>query len=156
MTRPDLRVLMVCLGNICRSPTAQAVLRHRLQARGLHGRVEVDSAGIGGWHVGAPPDPRSQHHAARRGYDLSRLRARRLVDDDYHRFDLLLAMDEDNLADLERLRPPGARAQLRLLAAIGVPDPYPGGARDFERVLDIVEPACDLLATELQVRLAAS
>jgi hypothetical protein len=83
----EFRVLMVCLGNICRSPTAEAVLRARLRAHGLHDRVEVDSAGTGGWHTGDPPDARSQRHAARRGYDLSTLRARRVVEEDFQRFD---------------------------------------------------------------------
>jgi protein-tyrosine phosphatase len=84
-----MRVLMVCLGNICRSPTAEAVLRAKLEAAGLAGRVEVDSAGTGSWHVGSPPDARSQRHAAQRGYDLSALRARRVAEDDFHHFDLI-------------------------------------------------------------------
>jgi protein-tyrosine phosphatase len=132
-----IRVLMVCLGNICRSPTAEVVLRHRLAAAGLGDQVEVDSAGTGGWHIGAAPDPRSQRHAAHRGYDLSALRARRVVEDDFHRFDLILAMDEDNLADLRRLAPARHRAELRLFAEVEVPDPYVGGAAGFERVLDL-------------------
>jgi protein-tyrosine phosphatase len=152
----EFRVLMVCLGNICRSPTAEAVLRARLRAHGLHGRVEVDSAGTGGWHTGDPPDERSQRHAAQRGYDLSQLRARRVVDEDFHRFDLLLAMDADNLADLQRLRPDGARAELRLFAAVEVPDPYQSGPAGFERVLDLVERASDALVIDLRKRLGTS
>ena len=101
----------------------------------------MDSAGTGNWHVGSPPDVRSQRHAARRGYDLSALRARQVAEDDFHSFDHILAMDEDNLADLERLRPQQARAELRLFAAAEVPDPYAGGADGFERVLDLVEAA---------------
>lgn len=151
-----LRVLMVCLGNICRSPTAEAVLRHRLAAARLDGQVEVDSAGTGGWHVGDPPDARSQRHALRRGYDLSALRARRVSEADFQRFDLILAMDEDNLADLERLRPAGGRAELRLLADRPVPDPYAGGAAGFEAVLDLVEAASDALARDLARRLGTS
>ncbi len=156
MRAPELRVLMVCLGNICRSPTAEAVLRQRLQAHGLHDRVEVDSAGIGAWHAGAPPDTRAQRHAALRGYDLSGQRARRVVESDFHRFDLILAMDEDNLADLERLQPDGARAELRLFAATEVPDPYHGAPQGFEHVLDIIEQASDALLFELRRRLGTS
>jgi protein-tyrosine phosphatase len=151
-----LRVLMVCLGNICRSPTAETVLRERLSARGLHGLVEVDSAGIGGWHIGSAPDARSQRHAQRRGYDLSGLRARQVVEADFDRFDLVLAMDEDNLADLERLKPEGAAAELRLFAAIDVPDPYQGGPDGFEQVLDFVEQGCEALVAELSERVGTS
>jgi protein-tyrosine phosphatase len=150
------RILMVCLGNICRSPTAEAVLRARLRAHGLHGRVDVDSAGTGSWHTGEPPDASSQRHAARRGYDLSMLRARRVVEADFYCFDLMLAMDDDNLADLERLRPDGARTELRLFATVEVPDPYQGGPDGFERVLDLVERASDALVLDLQQRLGTS
>jgi len=152
----EIRVLMVCLGNICRSPTAEAVLRTRLRALGLHERVEVDSAGTGDWHTGEPPDARSQRHAALRGYDLSGLRARRVAEEDFHRFDLLLAMDDDNLADLERLKPDNARAELRLFAAAEVPDPYQGGPDGFEHVLDLVEQASDALIQDLRQRLGTS
>jgi protein-tyrosine phosphatase len=151
-----LHLLMVCLGNICRSPTAEAVLRQRLHAHGLHERVVVDSAGTGGWHSGDPPDARSQRHALRRGYDLSGQRARRIVEADFHRFDIVLAMDEDNLADLERMKPPGARAELRLFAAVEIPDPYQGGAQGFERVLDLAEQASDTLIHEIVGRLGTS
>ncbi|HVK32284.1 MAG TPA: low molecular weight protein-tyrosine-phosphatase [Burkholderiaceae bacterium] len=147
---------MVCLGNICRSPTAEAVLRHKLAAAGLDGHVEVDSAGTGDWHVGDPPDARSQRHAARRGYDLSALRGRRVSEADFERFDLILAMDEDNLADLERLRPDGGRAELRLFAGRPVPDPYAGGPAGFEQVLDLVEAASEVLARDLARRLGTS
>lgn len=152
-----MRVLMVCLGNICRSPTAEAVLRAKLEAAGLAQRVEVDSAGTGSWHLGDPPDPRSQRHAARRGYDLSALRARCIAEDDFHRFDLILAMDHNNLADLRRLAPEGGHgAELRLFAPIEVPDPYSGGAAGFERVLDLVETASDAWVEDLAQRLGTS
>jgi len=151
-----LRVLMVCLGNICRSPTAEAVLRQRLVAHGLHAQVEVDSAGTGAWHAGDPPDARAQRHALRRGYDLSPLRARRVVDADFDDFDLLLAMDEENLAELRRLQPVGARGEIRLFAAVEVPDPYQGGAQGFETVLDLVEQASDGWITALRARLGTS
>ncbi len=154
------RVLMVCLGNICRSPTAEAVLRAKLDAARLAALVEVDSAGTGSWHVGEPPDGRSQAHARRRGYELSGLRARTLVREDFQRFDLLLAMDEDNLAELEAMRPRASPTELELLMAYSprplgrvVPDPYSGDASAFERVLDLVEPACDGLVDRLVLRL---
>ena len=122
---------MVCMGNICRSPTAEAVLRHKLRQRGLDGHVEVDSAGTHSWHEGAPPDDRSCRHAARRGYDLTALRSRPLRPTDYERFDLLLAMDWDNLALMEEGCPPAYRPKLRRLmefASAGgsdvVPDPF--------------------------------
>lgn len=156
MSARPVRVLLVCLGNICRSPTAEGVLRERLRAQGLHGQVEVDSAGTGDWHIGSAPDARSQRHAQRRGYDLSGLRARQVIEADFHRFDLVLAMDEDNLSDLERLKPGGAAAELRLFAAVEVPDPYQGGPDGFERVLDIVERGCDALIADLRERLGTS
>jgi protein-tyrosine phosphatase len=152
-----MRVLMVCLGNICRSPTAEAVLRAKLDAAGLGQRVAVDSAGTGDWHVGSPPDARSQRHAAKRGYDLSSLRGRQVAEADFHRFDLILAMDEDNLADLQRLAPEGhSRAEVRLFASIEVPDPYSGGAAAFEQVLDLVEAASDIWVKNLATRLGTS
>ncbi|MDP1691058.1 MAG: low molecular weight protein-tyrosine-phosphatase [Burkholderiaceae bacterium] len=154
MTRQaKLRVLVVCMGNICRSPTAEGVLRARLIAAGLEKEVDVDSAGTGGWHSGEPPDARAQRHARQRGYDLSKQRARRVIEEDFERFDLLLAMDEDNLADLQRLKPSQARAELRLFDAAEVPDPYHGGAQGFENVLDQIERASDALLAELRTRL---
>ncbi len=148
---------MVCLGNICRSPTAEAVLRAKLEAAGLAQHVVVDSAGTGDWHVGSPPDPRSQRHAAKRGYDLSSLRGRQVAEADFHHFDLILAMDDDNLADLRRLAPPGSsRAEVRLFAATAVPDPYTGSAAGFEQVLDLVESAADAWVQNLVDRLGTS
>jgi protein-tyrosine phosphatase len=150
MSEPRLRVLMVCMGNICRSPTAEGVLRHKLRERGLDRVVEVDSAGTISWHAGEPPDERSQRHARRRGYDLSDLRARPVQPSDFEAFDLLLAMDWDNLAALEEDCPPEHRRKLQRLMAFApqalqpfVPDPYHGGARGFDEVLDLVETACD-------------
>jgi protein-tyrosine phosphatase len=152
-----MRVLMVCLGNICRSPTAEGVLRAKLAAAGLEAQVHVDSAGTGSWHVGSPPDERSQRHALRRGYDLSALRARQVAERDFHEFDLILAMDADNLADLRRLAPErGGRALVRLFAEAPVPDPYAGGPAGFERVLDMVEAACDAWVDDLAQRVGTS
>lgn len=154
-----MRVLFVCLGNICRSPTAEAVLRQRLQQAGLAERIEVDSAGTGDWHVGKAPDSRTQQAASRRGYDLSSLRGRQVSPDDFARFDLILAMDSANLRDLQRLRPAQARGELDLylrrfgLAEDEVPDPYYGGSEGFEHVLDLLEQASDALLIELKGRL---
>lgn len=142
-------VLFVCMGNICRSPTAEAVLRHKLRSAGLHEQVKVDSAGTHAWHAGSPPDERSIAHAARRGYDLRPLRARAVVDADFDQFDLILAMDWDNLALLEERCPPAFRRKLGRLTehcrehdSPVVPDPYAGGAQGFEEVLDLIEDGC--------------
>ncbi len=150
-------ILVVCMGNICRSPTAEAVLRHKLRGAGLHDAVMVDSAGTHAWHAGSPPDARSVAHAARRGYDLTGLRAREVVEADFDQFDLILAMDWDNLAVLEERCPPPYRRKLgrltehcRLHDSPVVPDPYAGGAQGFEEVLDLVEDACDGLVTLLR------
>jgi protein-tyrosine phosphatase len=153
------RVLMVCMGNICRSPTAEVVLRHKLRAAGLHRQVAVDSAGMIDHHRGQPPDARAIRHAAQRGYDLSSLRARAVEPADYERFDWMLAMDGENLRWLRRQIPHGAQTRLaRLLehaphqGELDVPDPYYGPPEGFDRVLDLIELGCDgfvrrLLAT---------
>lgn len=159
---PMLRVLMVCSGNICRSPTAEAVLRTRLQAAGLADKVAVDSAGTHGFHQKEPPDPRAQQHGRARGYDLSALRARRVQGDDFARFQLILAMDEGHLTWLQDKAPPDSRARLGLLmgharrhpGVTEVPDPYYGAPADFERVLDLVEDACDGLVDRLAQEVA--
>lgn len=145
------RVLMVCTANICRSPTAEAVLRHRVQQAGLHGRIVVDSAGTRASHdLSHAPDPRSIAHAARRGYDLTGLRSRPVVLADFHRFDLIVPMDRTHLDHLAVHAPADAPAKVRLLMSFAppgagdiVPDPYYGGAPGFEHVLDLVELACD-------------
>ena len=150
MSRAPVRVLMVCLGNICRSPTAEAMLRRRAHEAGLDGRLEVDSAGTSDYHVDSPPDRRAIAHGERRGLRMQHLRGRQVAAADFHRFDWILAMDEDNLANLERARPPGSRARLALLMSFApeagareVPDPYHGGAEGFERVLDLTAAAAD-------------
>ena len=157
---PVQRVLMVCMGNICRSPTAEGVLRHKLQAAGLAAVVEVDSAGThADWHAGEPPDPRAIRHAERRGYDLRKLRARKVRADDFERFDLIVGMDDDNLFLLEEMAPAAQRGKVvRLMdyrlrqSDREVPDPYKGTAADFERVLDLVEDACEGLVQSLRER----
>jgi protein-tyrosine phosphatase len=143
-----VRLLFVCLGNICRSPTAEAVMRRLVAERGLEDRVEVDSAGTGGWHVGDPPDPRACAAAARRGIAVEGA-ARQVAHRDFAEFDLLLAMDRENLRELQRLAPPGTAHKVRLLAEVDVPDPYHGGAAGFDRVLDLVDDACRRLLDEL-------
>ena len=147
-----MRLLFVCMGNICRSPTAEGVMRHVLREEGLEERVELDSAGTGGWHVGAPPDRRATAAALGRGIELDGA-ARKLVREDFERFDLILCADRDNLRDARRLAPTPEHAEkVRLLrefdpASAGapdldVPDPYYGGPDGFETVLDQVEAAC--------------
>lgn len=144
-----VRVLMVCLGNICRSPTAQGVLEKMARDAGLADRIQVDSAGTGDWHVGRPPDERAQAHALRRGVDLSAQRARQLTPRDFDDFDLVLVMDAANERAARALCPPHQAHKLRRLTdfctrhhAREVPDPYHGGAAGFEAVLDLVEDAC--------------
>ncbi|MCX7896577.1 MAG: low molecular weight phosphotyrosine protein phosphatase [Rhodocyclaceae bacterium] len=141
------RILFVCMGNICRSPTAEGVARAMAQKWGLDQCYEFDSAGTHGYHVGSPPDRRAQWAAAKRGYDLSGLRARQVEIADFHRFDRILAMDYENLSQLTHLCPPQERGKLGLLlhyAKTGleeVPDPYYGGPEGFEYVLDLIEQA---------------
>lgn len=154
-----MRVLFVCLGNICRSPTAEGVFRHKLREAGLEPRVTVDSAGTGDWHVGKAPDARTRVAAMRRGYDLSALRARQVCKADFGEFDLILAMDLANLADLKRLGQGAGTAELDLFLRRyageldEVPDPYYGGEAGFEQVLDLIERACDALLLEVKGRL---
>ena len=146
-----LRVLMVCMGNICRSPMAEGVLRAKLQQAGLHTRVVVDSAGTHGYHTGEAPDPRAIRVAATRGAELAMLRARPVQPEDFSRFDWMLAMDDANLAWLRGRVPEGANIRLGLLMEYArrhdgvreVPDPYYGAAAGFEHVLDLVDDACD-------------
>lgn len=149
------RLLFVCLGNICRSPAAEGVMRARAEAAGLP--VTLDSAGTGDWHAGDPPDRRMTAAARKRGIDLTGLRARQVRPRDFEAFDLVLAMDRANLDTLSRLRPAGAPAGLELMRdqAPGprgreVPDPYYGGDDGFERVLDMLEAAADGLVARLR------
>lgn len=143
------RVLFVCLGNICRSPTAEAVFRHLVEEEGLSDRIEIDSAGTGDWHIGSAPDERATGAAARRGIRLAG-NARQVTLQDFEDFDLLLAMDADNLRDLRELAPPGTEHKVRLFADIDVPDPYYGGDSGFDDVLDIVDKASRRLLDELR------
>ncbi|GHE22564.1 low molecular weight protein-tyrosine-phosphatase [Halomonas urumqiensis] len=157
-----MRVLFVCLGNICRSPTAEGVFRRLLDEHGLASRVAVDSCGIGPWHVGKSPDPRACEAAARRGVDLSGLRARQLADEDFVVFDYVLAMDHDNLATIRERLPHDCQAHVGLFLAFAgqqnreVPDPYFGGEDGFDEVFDLIEAASRGLLVDIQARLGTS
>lgn len=142
------RAIFICTGNICRSPTAEGIARHLIDTGGLGGLVEVDSAGMQGYHSGEAPDPRTRKAAAKRGYDLSALRARKLELRDFQQFDLVLALDRGHLEDMRRLCPEVYWPRLRLLMEFAprssfdeVPDPYYGGPKGFELVLDLCEEA---------------
>lgn len=156
-----MKILFVCLGNICRSPTAEGVFRKKAADAGLLERITIDSAGTNNYHPGEPPDARSQHHALRRGYDLSMLRARAVLDEDFERFDLLIAMDAMNYSTLMHRAPAEARERIRGLMEFApelrvreVPDPYYGERGDFEYVLDLVEAASEGLVAHVRERLA--
>jgi protein-tyrosine phosphatase len=144
-----MRICFVCLGNICRSPTAHGVMEKLVAEAGLGQRITLDSAGTGSWHVGELPDPRAREAAALRGYDLTH-HARQFVEADLGRFDLVLAMDRSNLRDLQRMARGRGEPRIELLRAFDpgapagaeVPDPYSGGREGFEIVLDICERAC--------------
>ena len=155
-----LAVLFVCMGNICRSPTAHGVFRSYVKDAGLDHVIDVDSAGTHAYHVGEEPDHRSQVHAMKRGYDLSDLSARQMIAADFESYDLVLVMDWDNYAIAEQLAPAHQKHKLKRLTefcktqqAAAVPDPYYKGDEGFEEVLDLVEDACDGLLEHLQARL---
>ena len=142
------KILFVCTGNICRSPTAEGVFRKMVGDKGLHETIAVDSAGTHAYHVGEPPDPRTQEVAARRGYDLSAQRARKFEMADFHRFDLILAMDRGHHEILSRMAQPTSAHKLKMMMSYAsrfketdVPDPYYGGPQGFDRVLDMIEDA---------------
>lgn len=149
---PPFRVLFVCLGNICRSPTAHGVFRAKARAAGLD--VVTDCAGTGGWHIGQPPDRRAVRAAAARGYDLSDLRARQITPADFARHDLILVMDRSNLTDVEALRPKGNDTPVRLFCSTqasgqtDIPDPY--YTEGFDQVLDLIETCADDLVQKLR------
>lgn len=146
------RVLFVCMGNICRSPTAEGVLRQIARARRVEDAVEIDSAGTGNWHVGSPPDHRAQEAASRRGIDLSGLRARQVGIGDMEYYDLIVAMDRRNRSHLVSMAQPRHRHKIRFLLEFSeqyeqeeVPDPYYGGDHAFDLVLDMIEESCERL-----------
>jgi len=145
--KEKISILFVCMGNICRSPTAEGVFRHHVNERGLEDRIAADSAGTHAYHVGEPPDRRAFAAAERRGISLAEIHARRVSDSDFEKFDYIIAMDEDNLQRLEEQVPEEHRSKVKLFMSfasvdeIEVPDPYYGGAAGFERVLDLIEEA---------------
>ena len=154
-----IKILFVCMGNICRSPTAHGVFRHLVREAGLAHQIEIDSAGTHAYHLGEPPDRRSRETARERGVDIGDLRARRAQSQDFLDFDYILAMDEDNYRNLAALCPPGIEEKLRLymdfapeLEVREVPDPYYGGARGFDLVFDLLESASRGLLAELTGR----
>lgn len=153
--KAPVNVLMVCLGNICRSPTAEAVFRAQVATRGLDASIQVDSAGTSDWHIGGAPDPRSQQAAAVRNYDLSSLQARQVQVEDFETFDYILAMDQSNYRDLLSICPPQEAHRVSLFLSHGdsnlieVPDPYNSGPEGFELVLDLVENTCSSLLDEI-------
>lgn len=154
-----VEVLFVCMGNICRSPTAEAVFRHYVEKDGLEGHILIDSAGTHDYHVGDAPDTRSKHAAKNRGYNMSGLLGRQVGIDDFRRFEYVLAMDKANLVLLERLRPLDSAGYLGLFLEFAqrhqereVPDPYYGGVQGFERVLDLVEDAAQGLLNHIKQR----
>ena len=160
MVKPYIRVLFVCAGNICRSPTAEGVFRHLVASAGLGKKVFLDSAGTHGYHLGHPPDRRAQLAAAQRGYDIAGLRARQVTGQDFIEFDYILAMDLDNLSHLKQVAPAQHLGKLALFMDYGsarqgeeVPDPYYGGAQGFELVLDMAEDAAQGLLQQIKKKL---
>lgn len=152
-----MSILFVCLGNICRSPIAEGVFRNRVHAAGLDDSIEIDSAGTAAWHQGKKPDSRMIAASSERGYDISGQRARQVREADFHHYDLILAMDEENLMNLEDIAPEDGKAELRLFLSYAngirereVPDPYFGGNEGFFHVISLVENAADGLLNELQ------
>jgi len=151
-----IRVLFVCMGNICRSPTAEAVFRNFVENSGLADRILIDSAGTHDYHIGDPPDARTRHAAEKRGYNMNDLRGRQVEEGDFKRFDYMLAMDRANLVFLQRLAPSDSEIKPQLFlkyarhhAEHEVPDPYYGGADGFESVLDMVEDAAEGLLQDI-------
>jgi protein-tyrosine phosphatase len=157
INKDKMSVLFVCLGNICRSPTAQAVFTHKIHEAGVQDAILVDSAGTAGYHTGEAPDDRACEFAARRGYLMSELRARKVCVEDFDRFDFIIAMDYANLNNLQQLKPENTKAQVKLMLSYvnsvteEVPDPYYGGNQGFDTVLDLLEDASDALLDSLQL-----
>ncbi len=152
-----VKVLFVCLGNICRSPTAEGVFRKLVRDEKLEHLFEIDSAGTHAYHIGEPPDERAQAACVRRGIDISRLRGRKAVAADIGKFDYVLAMDHENYEDLRDISPPGQESRIRLFMEFAadrpeeeVPDPYFGGASGFDRVLDMIEEAARGLLEDIR------
>ena len=153
------RVLFVCLGNICRSPTAEIIFQHLVDKENLGHRIHIDSAGTGDWHIGKAPDSRARKAALARGYDMDHLRGRQVQSGDFREFDYVLAMDRENLANLQRIKPADFEGHLGLFLPFGnqgydeVPDPYYGGDEGFRRVLDLIESAASGLLQHIKPQL---
>ena len=152
-----VKILFVCMGNICRSPTAEGIFRHKVREAGLENHIHIDSAGTHAYHVGQPPDIRAQNTARNHGFDLSEQRARRVTEDDFEHFDYVIAMDSDNESDLHAVCPAGYEHRIHRFLRFApsspvtdVPDPYYGGSNGFEIVLDLVENAADGLLDHLR------
>lgn len=152
-----IKILFVCMGNICRSPSAEGVFRHKVSEAGLSDRIHIDSAGTHAYHIGNPPDPRSQQAALKRNFDLSAQRARKVKVNDFAEFDYVIAMDISNEEDLQAICPEGLEDKIYLFLKFArntdkkeVPDPYYGGINGFEIVLDLIEDAADGLIAHLQ------
>ena len=151
-----VKVLFVCLGNICRSPTAEGVFSNLVRQAGLSDKIKIDSAGTGAWHVNQAPDQRSQDAALKRGIDLSAQRARKISTDDFNNFDYLVAMDRSNVSDLKKICPPDLLSRISLFLEFApelerqeVPDPYQGGDEGFELVLNLIEVAAQGLFSHI-------
>lgn len=156
-----IRVLFVCLGNICRSPTAEGVFRVKVQAAGLENEIQIDSAGTGDWFIGREPDQRAQQYAAQAGYDISELRGRQIKPNDFEDFTYLLVMDRQNLADLQAMQPEDFNGHLGLfldfdssLSIDEVPDPYSMGEPAFRNAIHLIELGCDGLLVDIKNRIA--
>jgi len=152
-----VKILFVCMGNICRSPTAEGVFRHKVVDAGLKDKIHIDSAGTIAYHIGHPPDPRAQKAALKRGIDLSTQRARKVTSNDFEAFDFIIAMDSDNRYELEAICPQGYEDRLHMFLKFAqrsgetdVPDPYYGGGNGFEMVLDLVDEAAEGLLQHLK------
>jgi len=155
--QPRVKLLFVCMGNLCRSPTAEAVFRHKIAEAGLGSVVHCASAGTHDFHVGSLPDGRARAVAQKRGYDMSKLRGRHVADEDFERYDLILTMDRQNMASLEQRCPSEHREKLKMLMEFArrntlpeVPDPYYGSVKGFEIVLDMLEDACESLVDHIR------
>jgi len=162
MELEKIKILFVCMGNICRSPTAEGVFRHQVSEAGQADKIIIDSAGTHAYHIGSSPDRRAQQAALQRGYDLSSLSGRQVGAGDFHEFDYILAMDRDNLANLFQVCPPQEQHKLKLFMEFSrgfsereVPDPYYGGNQGFENVLNMVEDAASGLLEEIMARKVA-
>jgi len=152
----QIKVLFVCMGNICRSPTAEGVFRHQVEQNNLTDQISIDSAGTHAYHIGNPPDARSQAAASKRNIDLSQLRGRRVSEDDFIHFDYVIAMDDSNFHDLHDVCPAGYEDRIHMFLKFGsseqseVPDPYYGSGNGFEIVLNLIDDASEGLLKHLQ------